>query len=174
MTQKIAGHLHGAKLVAAQDCIQAIGKLGEDLRGTSHLGDPRDFSGQGIHTSWLEQLEYVEKSDTTVITTRNSIYYAEGNLIARDLGVDDLIVVGKKAMSVLKEAAEALPKAHIVLTQEGHDMTGEGVGTAIVVNQAFSKHHLCGPGETPFSRAEDMPAGLAKTFFLTTKEYTNV
>lgn len=99
MTQKVAGHLVNGVAVPAFDCIIVVGRLLKDERGTNHHGEARDLAQhRNMQTSWVEKLEYIDAADTTVITTRNSIYYTNGNLIARDLGRPEAVVTGKEAI----------------------------------------------------------------------------
>ena len=98
MSQKVAGHLLNSRVYVSVGCVYVAGRLMEDMRGTHHHGESRDLSHQSITTSWLEQLEYCERTDTTIITTRNSIYYTHGNLIQTDLQSDATVVTGKLEM----------------------------------------------------------------------------
>lgn len=94
--RKKAGHLTGARVVDALNCVVVTGYLLEDKRGTHHTGEPRNFSRSNIHTSWVERFEYNQTADTTVIFTRNSIYFAPGNLIKDFLGLNSTYAEGKQ------------------------------------------------------------------------------
>ena len=84
-----AGHMPVVELFTfGEGYAVAAGYLKEDLRGTDHHGEYRDFSGSKVRTSWLEALEYDAESDTTNIVTRNSIYTTEGNIIKSELNLD--------------------------------------------------------------------------------------
>lgn len=98
MNQKIAGHLVKSRIYSGPECIFVDGYLPEDIRGVNRHGDKRDFSNRDIRTSWLESLEYCPNTDTTIITTRNSIYYTTGNLIEQYLDSNMLKISGKKLM----------------------------------------------------------------------------
>lgn len=98
MAQKVAGHLIDGALCLHRDCIYVAGHLLEDKRGTHHYGESRDLSNMPITTSWVEKLEYIEAADTTVITTRNSIYYTNGDLIQRDLDSYQNVIEGKEVL----------------------------------------------------------------------------
>jgi len=93
--RKKAGHLANARIAEAYDCCVVVGYLIEDQRGTHHTGESRNFSRGDIRTSWLERLEYVEHADTTVIYTRNSIYFSPGNIIEPALGEGVTYAEGK-------------------------------------------------------------------------------
>ncbi|CAL9971545.1 hypothetical protein VPHD148_0155 [Vibrio phage D148] len=176
--RKKAGHLSGARIVEAHDCCIVVGYLLEDQRGTHYTGESRNFSRSNIHTSWLERVEYVEHADTTVIYTRNSIYFAPGNIIEPALGEGKFYAEGKEEIKDLftKHLAKQKPEVeeNVVyeLTPLGDAMTGEGVGTYIVPNLNWVKHNLCGPAELPFCLMEDAGTGdIDKVFFLKELEF---
>lgn len=158
--RKKAGHLIGAQIVEAFDCVVVTGRLLKDQRGTHHNGGHRDFSGASIHTSWLERVEYVEAADTTVIYTRNSIYFTQGNIIEPAFGEGKFSAEGKAEMKELfvKQLSKQRPEVdcNVVyeLTQAGADVSGEELGAYIVVAPKFSVHNLCAANEVPFSLME--------------------
>lgn len=176
--RKKAGHLLGARIVEAHDCCVVVGRLVEDKRGTHHTGEIRDFSGMDIHTSWLERVEYVEMADTTVIYTRNSIYFAAGNIIESAFGEGKFHAEGKAEMKELfvKNLAKQRPDvdANVVyeLTEAGADMVGEPELEYIVPNPKFDDHHLCGPNERAFCLMDEKDTEILDlVFFLKNGEF---
>lgn len=186
--RKRAGHLLNAKLSGMfAGSLVAVGRLVRDSRGEHADGSgPRNFSGQDIRTSYIERMEYVEGTDTTVIFTRNSIYFAQGDLINSQLGVDVKYAEGQaeirkvwdeyqaeqEEIRLEKLAALKKPVAYLdtpySITQEGHEMTGEEVGAVIHLNLNFMSHDLCALDEVPFSLEKDLgTSDLQKTVFLT-------
>lgn len=161
--RKKAGHLLGARIVEAMDCVVVVGRLLKDQRGTHHHGGSRDFSGQDIHTSWLERVEYVETADTTVIYTRNSIYFAQGNIVEVAFGEGKFSAEGKaemkelfvKHLSTQKPEVDGNSNVVYELTQAGADVSGKELGAYIVVAPTFADHNLCAPNEVPFSLLEN-------------------
>lgn len=154
--RKRAGHIINGKFAKVGECIIAYGRLMKDLRGSHWHGAARDFSGQQITTSYVVSIEYVSKTDTTIITTRNSIYFTQGDVA--NIGSDKVIT------DVLQYFT---PKGPIFkLTQSGVDMSGIPATVNMVLNPIFSDHNLCGPDEKPYCTQEDYPGGLYQTVFL--------
>lgn len=111
--KKIAGHVIGGRLHLHHECIVMYGRMLKDERGTDHHGDTRDFSGRNIQTSWVEGLAYVPAADTTVVYTKNSIYYTPGNLILDQLKLPETEVDGKRVLfERLKEVLEEAGLKH--------------------------------------------------------------
>lgn len=176
--RKKAGHLLGARIVEASDCCVVVGRLIEDKRGTHHTGETRDFTGQDIRTSWLERVEYVEMADTTVIYTRNSIYFAAGNIIEPALGEGKFHAEGKAEIKELfikhltNQRPEVDENVTYELTKAGADMIGEPELEYIVPNPQFDNHHMCGPNERAFSLMDEKGTeSLDYTFFLKSNEF---
>lgn len=168
-TQKIAGHLHRVKFVNLnEDTSVACGYLSDDLRGTHHHGGSRDFSNADVRTSYLVGLEFHARTNTTIITTRNSFYFAIGDV----LNLGDNIIEGRKEVSeYIKDANRTL----YMLTEEGELMTGEEFESVISENFNFSDHNLCGEGSIAFSLDDKRHSKeLSDVFFLTPIEYTKV
>ena len=94
-----AGHIQDAFLALEGKYAYAGGLLKEDTRSVDANGEARNFSNRNINTSYLVRLEYIESADTTVIYTRNSIYFASGNLIELDLGLSVKHIEGSEAIA---------------------------------------------------------------------------
>lgn len=168
-TQKLAGHLHRVRFVNLnEDTSVACGYLSDDLRGTHHHGGYRDFSNDDIRTSYLVGLEFHARTNTTIITTRNSFYFAIGDV----LNLGDVIIRGRKEVSeYIKDANRTL----YMLTEEGEIMTGEEFESIISENLNFTDHDLCGEGEIAFSLDDNRHSTeLNDVFFLKPSEYAKV
>lgn len=165
-TQKIAGHLQNVCFnILNDDTSLAYGYLIEDLRETHHHGGPRDLSNINIRTSYLMALEFHDLTNTTIITTRNSRYFAIG----------DILELGSKVIKGRKEVSDYV-KDHnrnlYVLTEAGADMTGETLGSTISRNLNFTDHELCGDGKQAFSLDENRHSkDLKDVLFLKPIEY---
>ena len=172
--RKRAGHLLNVTLrvIPDEECVVALGFLAKDTRETHHTGAARDFSGSDIHTSYVERLEYVESTDTTIIFTRNSIYFAQGDLINKYLGIDQKYAEGAKEIcdavsEVLEELEEIevqkkldnikrandLPK--FKLTEVGSTMTGIKDGSILVRVPHYDNHPFSGQDESAYTLAEN-------------------
>ena len=128
--RKQAGHIINAYLSGMFDgCLVATGNLIEDLRGTDHYGNFRDFSGD-VRTSAIEVLEYCQKADTTIITTRNSIYYSNGNLIESQLGLDHDYIDTENYIRAVWDENQVVPTRYI-LTACGAKATGLPIFTEV-------------------------------------------
>lgn len=174
--RKKAGHLSHVSVYGGLGSCGVSGLLAKDTRGTHASGGSRDFSGHPITTSWLERLEYVEKADTTVIYTRNSIYFTTGNIVEKYFGEGMSHVEGKEDIGARFATHQSMSNRIVYqLTQSGHDMTGDPLGAHIEVNNNFVDHPLCGPAETPFSlKADYGTTDINKVVFLTSNMFKEV
>ena len=87
--RRLAGHLLRARICDYFGFTAAMGFLVKDERGIDYKGDERDFTGKNVRTSEVEKLTYDVETNVTTIYTRNSIYYADDNLIELNSGLKD-------------------------------------------------------------------------------------
>ena len=170
--RKVAGHVIEANLSSMFDgCMVLTGTLLKDERGTDRDGMARDFSGLDLRTSWIEELEYNKYTDTTIVSTRNSVYYSPGNLLEDCLDYTDSYFLGGK--EEIRAEWDSIPKYK--LTEAGIETTGESKYSTVVRNNKFLEHNLCGVGELPFCRIGHMNTeDLSKVFFLKPNEIEEI
>lgn len=170
MSRKIAGNLAGAELQFMGGHVVVTGRLLKDTRGTHHTGEARDFSGSIIRTSYIQGLSYDSETDTTTITTRNSIYYSPGNMIKTFLDSDDTSIEGDLniVLTFVRNRMQGFEYTYL-LNAVGSRLTGEMNHSRLVRADNFKAHpHLCGEGETPMCLEEhEGTTDVGKVMFLT-------
>lgn len=112
--KKQAGHIINAYLSGMfNGCLVATGNLIEDLRGEDLHGNFRDLTGD-VRTSAIEALEYCREADTTIISTRNSIYYSNGNLLESQLGLDHDYIDTEKCIREAWDENQVAPTRYVL------------------------------------------------------------